>query len=180
MIEWLQHQSQRRNVPEETSSRGSWMPEKLTRGSLKPPALLRYATWWGPSGNAQSVLSLSCCHHLTQYFTALWTQPTLELSVSPHGIFSGNISRLFIYSPRLRPLPCCGVCVCASVCANTVNAVIQTYQYSFQALQSNSACVVVMSVDVYAGGSGFPLLPWCKIPRLFQGFPLPSRSVSIA
>lgn len=77
--------------------------------------------WWGPSGNAQSVLSHSCCHHLSQYFTVLWTQPALELSVSLWSVF-GNISQHFIYYLRARPVPYCGRCV-HSECAT-----IQAYQ----------------------------------------------------
>lgn len=66
--------------------------------------------WWGPSGNAQSVLSHSGCHHLSLYFTVLWTWAGLELSASLWSVF-GNISQHFIYNLWARPVPHCGRCL---------------------------------------------------------------------
>lgn len=62
-----------------------WIPKK-------PPVLPAFhsvvgvlAWWcWSPSGNAQSVLSQSCCHHLSQYFT-FYGHNQLWCSLSPFG-----------------------------------------------------------------------------------------------
>lgn len=58
-----------------------------------------------------SVLSHSGCHHLSLYFTVLWTWAGLELSVSPRSAF-GNISQRFIYNLCARPVPHCGRWIC--------------------------------------------------------------------
>lgn len=95
------------------------------------------AQWWSsPSGNAQSVLSHSCCHHLSQYFTVLWTRPALELPDSLWSFF-GNISQHFIYNLRARPAPHCGRC------AHTEYSMNQAYQLT-DFKKSKNACVVAV------------------------------------
>lgn len=42
---------------------------------------VRWVSCWTPSGNVHITRSHRCWHHLSHYFTALWTQPALERRV---------------------------------------------------------------------------------------------------
>ena len=121
---------------DKTSQQNVFQRERIPEQPLRSVVGVPARWWWGPSGNAQSVPSLSCCHHLSQYFTVLWTRPALELPVSLRSFF-GNISRRFIYNLRAGSVPFGGRC------AHTEYSMIQAYQLT-DFRKSRNACAVIV------------------------------------
>lgn len=110
----------------------------------------------GSSGNTQTVLSHNCCHHLSLYFTVLWTQPALELSVSLWSFF-GNNSQHFIYNLRARSIPYCGRCLHSEYTL-----------FSVSAHGRRERKVGMQCVD--GSVSGVPLRLQCKLTSVFKSF----------